>query len=237
MKSTKKKPMKAPSKQFPIMILSGFIPDGYEQPTGGGGYTKLEAGENRLRICSKPLLIWIVWENGKVTRSLYKGKDSKPAKPTSTPKDSVKHAWAVIAYNYKTKAIEVWEIDKASIISDLMAYIGNAEYGAPTGYDVTVTKKGSGMETEYKTIAGVPKDPSDEVMEAYGSTPVNLDNLLSGKDPFTGQSDSEASAPGKPAKTVTPENWVDGDAVPEGYEQVGQVIKKKGAAVKKPFGA
>lgn len=202
------------------MAENDYLPAGYEVPTSGGGYTKLEAGENRLRIVSKPLFMWIVWEDGKVTRLPYNGPDSKPAKPTKTPKDGVKHAWAVIAYNYRTKEIEVFEIDKASIQADLVALIKSADWGAPKQYDVIITKKGSGMDTEYKTLPCPKTAPSQELVQSFTDTPINLDNLLvKDGNPFLANAGSKANTQTQQtaAKVVTPENWVAGDKIPDGY--------------------
>lgn len=209
---------------------NGFLPDGYEVPSGGGGgYTKLEQGETRLRILSAPLFMWIVWEDGKVKRLAYAGKESKPDKPTTTPKDSVKHAWAVIVYNYKTKQIEIFEIDKASIQNDIVKYSNDTDYGHPKNYDLKITKSGSGMDTEYATIAAPPNDPSDELVEAFTACPINLDNLLEGKDPFlanAGKKENTAPATTK-EKVVTADNWVKGDALPKGYKEEGGKLVKK----------
>jgi len=92
------------------MSTDAFISDDYEAPSSGGGYTKIEQGENRLRILSSPLLVWVIWKDGKPTRVPY-DKDNKPELPAGE-NPSVKHAWIMTVFNYQTDQIEVLELDK-----------------------------------------------------------------------------------------------------------------------------
>ena len=39
------------------------MPEGYEKPKTGGGYMKLQQGENRIRIFSRPIVGWIDRDN------------------------------------------------------------------------------------------------------------------------------------------------------------------------------
>lgn len=213
------------------MANETFLPEDYQVPSSGGGYTELKDGENRFRILSAPLLLWIVWENGKCTRIAYKGKESKPPKPTTTVKDNVKHGWAVIVWNYSTKCIEIFEIDKQTIISALEKLSKDSDWGHPKHYDIKVTRKGSGMDTEYSLIPGARTEPSDEIVEAYVATPIDLSKLLvPNGDPFIkGAGDTASTQPATAKeKVVTPDNWTPGDAVPAGYkEDNGKLVKKK----------
>lgn len=208
------------------MSENAFIPEDYKPPTGGGGFTKLQDGDNRMRILSSPLMLWIVWNNGQPSRIPY----SKP-KPTKGQgqKDSVKHGWGLIIWNYATEAIEVFELDKQDIISAITSYSKDKDWGHPKNYDIVINKSGSGMETEYKFVAKPAKPVSDVIITAYTDNPIDLSQLLiSGGNPFLsngGDADSKTPAAAK-AKVVTPENWVEGDAVPEGFKVDGGKLKK-----------
>jgi hypothetical protein len=217
---------------------NSFLPNGYEQPKSGGGFTSLETGSNKLRIVSDALLMWLEWRDGKPTRHPYKGADSKPAKGSGL-KDSVKHAWGMIVYNYKTKQIEVLELDKQGAISQLVALVQNPAWGHPKGYNIDIKKSGSGMDTEYMLSPEPPSEPSNEVIEAFTETPCDLSQLLveggnvflSSATPQAGNSANPNTQPATTnAKVVTPENWVAGDAVPAGYSvnaDTGALEKKK----------
>jgi len=215
---------------------NSFIPAGYEQPTSGGGFTKLENGENKFRILSSPLLMWLEWRDGKPIRHAFKQGEPKPQKGADQ-KDSVKHAWGLIVWNYKTQKIEVMELDKQDVISSILALSEKPAWGHPKNYDVVITKKGSGMDTEYMTTPEPPSEPSNAIIEAYTETPIDLNQLLiQGGNPFIAKNTAAdpTNANTQPAatatKVVTPENWVAGDQVPAGYEvdpATGALAKKK----------
>lgn len=210
--------MKKPNMPFALFVVMAFLPQGYEQPVSSGGYTKLEQGENRLRICSAPILCWTTWENKVCTRILYAGKDNKPATPAGEG-NSVRHTWIIIAYNYTKKIIEIWEIDKQTIIADLIALCNDSDWGDPTLYDIKVTKIGTTKDnTKYSTIPCPKADVSNEVIEAYTTTPIDLNQMLiKDGNPFIGLKPG-ATAASQPAatgtKVVTPVNWVPGDPLP-----------------------
>lgn len=215
---------------------NSFIPSDYVAPKSGGGFTKLETGENKFRILSSPLLMWIEWRDGKPSRHAFKQGGEKPDKGTGQ-KDSVKHAWGLIVWNYKTEQIEVFEVDKAGIIDSILALSSKAAWGHPKKYDIVITKKGSGMDTEYVTTPEPPSEPSDAIIEAYTENPVDLQQLLKeGRNPFLAKvSAGDATSPNtQPAvskeKVVTAENWVAGDAIPAGFSvnaETGALEKKK----------
>ena len=204
---------------------NGFIGADYEQPKGGGGFTELQAGLNKLRILSAPLMMWLEWRDGKPIRHAY-NKDAKPPKGNGQ-KDSVKHAWGLIVFNYKTEKIELFECDKQDIITALVDLSRNPSWGHPKNYDVVINKKGSGMDTEYTCQPEPPTEVSNVIVEAYTETPIDLSQLLvaDGK-PFVQKSGATIAPPPvgannppvvNQAKVVTPENWVAGDEAPNGY--------------------
>jgi hypothetical protein len=69
-------------------MSNSFIPEGYAQPTSGGGFTKLETGDNTLRI---PVFQFLCVEcrDSKLTRSAW-FKDQR--RQSDGKSDSVKHA-------------------------------------------------------------------------------------------------------------------------------------------------
>ncbi len=179
------------------MSNDAFLPSDYEAPKGGGGYTELEQGDNKFRILSNPFMMWLSWTDGKPSRIPYI-KDGavvpKPAKG-SGQKDSVKHAWGLIVWNYKTEKIEVFELDKQDVIGGLTAYAKNPKWGHPKKYDIVINKTGSGMETEYKLVVEPHSKPSQEIVDAYIANPIDLTQLLvDGGNPYLDTSAATAPA-------------------------------------------
>lgn len=207
------------------MSEKSFLPENYEAPTGGGGFTKLQSGDNRMRILSNPLMMWISWNDGKPSRIPY--TDPKPKKGQGQ-KDSVRHGWGLIIWNYVTEAIEVFELDKQNIISALTSHSKDPDWGHPKNYDIVINKSGSGMDTEYKFIAKPSKPVSDTIIAAYTDNPIDLNQLLvDGGNPFLSNGGSaESKAPSvEKSKVVTPENWTEGDPVPPGYKSEAGKLK------------
>lgn len=216
-----------------MSVENSFIPENYEAPTGGGGFTKLKIGDNRLRILSSPLMMWSVWSNKKVVRTPFLDENNKPNQKPSKPDTedaSVKHTWGLVVWNYETESIEVMELDKQSIIASLTTYGKDPDWGHPKNYDIVINKSGSGMDTEYKFIAKPAKQANDQIVEAYIANPVDLGQLLvKDGNPFLsngGAADSKEPA-SKKSKVITPENWVDGDPAPDGYKiENGKLVKR-----------
>jgi len=163
-------------------MSNSFLPEGYQTPQGGGGdYTRFAKGETLIRILSKPLMYWLEFVDKKPVRKPF--EIHKPA-PKPQGDQKVKQAWALIVYNYNTSKIEVCEITQVTIKLAIENYNKNAKWGNPFAYDLAINKTGEGLDTEYSVIAN-PKEPvSDVVKKAYKDTPINLQSLLTGDNPF-----------------------------------------------------
>ena len=164
--------------------MAFFQPDYTPSAAGNGNYTKTQPGANRLRILPvAPLQGWLYWNTDKKCLRFPLGQ-----KPSSTPGiqdgETLKEFLACAVYNYDTKAIEVWEITQKQIINALYAYAQHDDYGDPANYGLTVTKTGSGKETKYSVVAGVPKPLPAEIQQLADETPLNLRALLDGGSPF-----------------------------------------------------
>jgi len=219
-------------------MSNDFLPVGYEVPTSGGGYAKLETGENKFRILSSPLMTWLEWRDGKTKRHRFVNKEETPAPAKGTgEKDSVKHAWALIVWNYKTEKIELLEIDKQGVIAAIKALSEKPAWGHPKNYDIVISKKGSDLKTEYMTTPEPPSPVSSHIVEAYTENPIDLNQLMvEGGNPFISKdvAANPANLNAQPVSTsekvVTPENWVAGDKVPAGHQvnpDTGALEKKK----------
>lgn len=155
-----------------------FLPDNYKSPEGN--YMKLLEGENTFRVLSSAIVGYEYWNT-----------DNKPVRSkkefVSTPKDirledgkptPIKHFWAFLVYNYRAEKQQILEITQVSIQASIKALVQNPKWGDPKGYDITVTRSGSGYDTEYTTM---PNPHSQLEVEPIN---VNLNALYEGADPF-----------------------------------------------------
>lgn len=161
--------------------MTTFLPADYKLPKATNLYLKLQTGENKFRILSKPIEGWEDWENNKPKRFHM---DKKPNAPVN-PEKPIKHFWAFIVWNYIEKQIQIFEVTQASIKKQIKALSDDKDWGAPFFYDLKILKKGDKMDTEYM-VSPLPHKPlPEEVINLFHDRPINLEALFSGEDPFS----------------------------------------------------
>jgi hypothetical protein len=161
--------------------MDNFLPDAYEIPKSESRYMKFEEGANTFRALSSAIVGYEYWNT-----------DNKPVRSREFPdvlrdikKDgSVKPFWAFVVWNYDTKKVNILEITQKGIMSYINSLVKNPKWGSPKGYDIVVTRQGKGMDTEYVSTAEPHSDLSEAIAEALETTPVNLEALYEGEDPF-----------------------------------------------------
>lgn len=160
-----------------------FLPENYEAPkSASNGYLKLQDGENRIRILSAPILGWEDWMEKKPIRYRMENKPNK----SIDSKKPFKHFWAFIVFNYMTEQVQIMQVTQATIRRSLEALCKDADWGAPYGYDIKITKSGEGVDTEY-TINPVPHKPIDAyIIKCFEERPINLQAMYDSEDPFAG---------------------------------------------------
>ena len=161
-----------------------FFPEGYKAPQGN--YMKLQDGENTFRVLSLAVVGWEYWNaENKPVRSKtqimgipedIRYEDGKPS--------PIKHFWAFCVWNYEAGRVQILEITQSTIQTAIKSYIGNKRWGSPKGYDLTVTRSGSGFDTEYVVMANPHSPLLKEAEEEYKARKINLDALFTGADPF-----------------------------------------------------
>lgn len=169
----------------------GFLPPDYKEPEGN--YMKFKDGENVFRVLSSAITGFEYWT-----------ADNKPIRSKtmwkSTPKDirvekgkptAIKHFWIFVVWNPVAEKVQILEVTQKGIMTAMKAYIGNKQWGDPKNYDFTVTKSGSGLETEYVVMANPPTPAPDVKFD------IDLEAIFEdGGDPFASkeQNDSNAKA-------------------------------------------
>lgn len=165
------------------MQKDNWLPAGYEVPkSAGGNYMRFEQGANKFRVMGAPVLGWEYWN-----------KDGKPVRlkeqPSSAPTDlregdKIKHFWAFPVWNYAANRIQILEITQASIQGPMTELVTNEDWGPPQDYDVTITKKGEKLDTEYTVTPSPHKDVPLDAKIAFKKAAINLEALFEGDDPF-----------------------------------------------------
>ena len=167
--------------------MNQFLPDNYERPTSSGNYMKFTDGANKLRILSTPIIGHEYWTKDKKpvrSREPFQGvpEDAKLDEGKFKPK----FFWAMAVWNYAAKAVQVLEITQASIIGPIEELLVNSDWGDPREYDLTINKKGEGLETEYSAQPSPEKPVPEEALTLLKATQIDLEALYRSEDPFKG---------------------------------------------------
>ena len=159
---------------------NSFLPENYEAPKGNSDYMKLEKGENKFRILSRPIIGWEDWQDKKPLRYVMAEKPEK----SINPNQPIKHFWAMIVWNRSLNKIQILEITQRTIMGAIEQLAKDEDWGTPFQYDIKVTKEGDGMETEYTINPSPHKSIEQEVLDAFKSKPIFLPALYQGLDPM-----------------------------------------------------
>lgn len=162
-----------------------FLPADYKVPSGGGGgYMKLQQGDNKFRILSSLVMGYEAWTtNKKCIRK--KDKLSKTWADYSSllqKRDGVqvepKHFWAFFVWNRTDKAIQLLTITQTTIMKALESLALDEDWGDPSKYDIKINRSGEGMETAYTINPSPQRDLDDDVAELFLAYDKKLDDIF-----------------------------------------------------------
>lgn len=171
----------------------------YEIPSTSN-YMKFDDGDNKFRILGafsegtaiQGIEYWKTINNKRTPIRLKKNKDGTfPNVPNSELEvnkfgnlDTPKFFWAFPVWNYSEKKIQILEITQVTILRYIKKVIENPKWGDPRDYDLIVTSAKNGDKTEY-TVTNDPKEKlAKEIIDLFIGTPINLEALFDGADPF-----------------------------------------------------
>jgi hypothetical protein len=160
-------------------MSNDFLPNDYDIPQSGGNFMRLQDGENKIRILSKPIIGWVDWKDKQAYRFPMK---SKPEKPMD--KNPIKHFWAFLVWNYNAQAVQILEITQQTIQTAIVNLSKDDDWGAPFDYDIKIIKKGKDLQTEYSLTPGQKRPVPDEIQKAALEKPCYLEAMFSGADPW-----------------------------------------------------
>lgn len=167
-----------------------FLPEKYEIPASGSSYMRFEQGDNTFRVLSSAIIGWEGWveekdEQGKSVRRPKRFRmNDKPTDLREFDKQRLSHFWAFVVWNHKAEAVQILEITQKGIQQDIQALVANEKWGDPKGYDITVTRNGTDLDTKYSTMPNPHTEVPASASEALKQRPINLEALYYGKDPF-----------------------------------------------------
>lgn len=166
------------------MADSKWLPKDYKRPETPSNYMKLEDGQNKLRIMSEPVMGFLYWnrDNKPVRVTMNERPEGRPEDMRDD--DKIKHFWALIVWNYAEKRLQILELTQASIQGPIEDLAANADWGDPREYDITITKTGQKLDTEYSVMPSPARPVPDEARQAFSVTKIDLEQLFSGGDPF-----------------------------------------------------
>lgn len=163
--------------------MSQFLPEGFEELKTPQSYWRMKEmfeGENRLRILLRPICGWIDWEDNRPYR--FKPED-KPVKSFDSKKP-IRPFWTLYVWDYRRGGLFILEITQNSILKTLTSLGHSKDWGDFREYDIQIHKSGSGKDTKYQVLP-CPKKPIEEnIRKALKESPVNLQILFEGGDPW-----------------------------------------------------
>ena len=166
--------------------MTNFFPDpNYKLPTTSN-YLKFQEGENTIRVLSSAIVGYEYWTG-----------DNKPVRsreaPETIPADikiekdgtyRINHFWAFVVYNYEANKIQILEITQKGIMKTIEGLVKNPKWGNPFDYDITITRTGSGFDTEYGVVPNPKEELDTAVAMQYERLNINLEALFYSGDPF-----------------------------------------------------
>jgi hypothetical protein len=167
-----------------------FLPKGESIPESSSNYMRLSEPENRFRVLASAITGYELWVEGKPQRrkkadeftadELQKADINKFNGKKRVPT----YFWAFPVFNYKTQKIEILEITQVTIMRGIEDYLKDSDYGDPKRYDLIVVRDDSKEILEYRVKAKPPIALNKEIVRVFEDTPINLNALYDGKDPF-----------------------------------------------------
>lgn len=172
--------------------MSDFLPADYEVPAAEGNYFKFKKGTNTFRVMGSAIVGYEYWNTSNKPVRAKKMWDAIPSDARlEDGQFKPKHFWAFVVFNYDAKRVQIMEVTQKSIMSAMEALVHNPKWGDPKGYDITVTRTGDGLDTEY-SVMPEPHSPAPDT-----SVPtIRLEALFDGSDPFSPEQKVEEVKPG-----------------------------------------
>ena len=181
--------------------FANFFDQGHEIPDKRNQFMKFVQGKNRVRFIGNPVSGFVFFgktkrDDGTESVKPYRRRESEGEfsleeminrdmrmKPDGEI-EGQKYFVMGLVYNHQKEKLQVLEITQKSILKALKSYVESEEYGHPSGYDLTIEKKGDGLNTEYTVVVSPPKPLSSEIENLIGETSCDLQKIFDGEYPL-----------------------------------------------------
>ena len=161
-----------------------FLPKDYKEPVTSN-YMKFEKGQNKFRVLSSAIVgmeYWITEDESRKPIRKHMGETIPVGELEND--DRPKHFWAFVVWNYQSETVQIIEITQSTIRAAIKTLIKMEDWGDPKGYDITVTRKGDGFDTEYTTLPSNKSKTDEGKVKLYEDMEINLEALFDNDDPF-----------------------------------------------------
>lgn len=186
-----------------------FLPQNYEAPTGN--YMKLLLGKNKIRILSPAIVGNMFWTTDGQQRKPVRRRVTERIDPgelgvdsRSGEREKARHFWAFACWNYAANAVQIAEIVQGSVRDGIQSLCADEDWGDPMGYDIAIGKAGSGLDTTYTVTPSNKSPTAPQILAAYKATPINLEALFVGGDPFAATVAGSGHPPAAPRGPQSP---------------------------------
>jgi len=159
---------------------------------------KFDDGDNKFRILGEPAIY-----------REYFGEDNKPVRSEKKPSEDevkryckewkfgkqVSYVRALPAWDYKAKQTVVLSLKKQALTKALRNLVHNEEFGDPTKYNITITKKWKDLETEYSLVGWQIRELDQEIKDARAKSPIDIWEMIVNWNPFVQVKEEKKSEP------------------------------------------
>lgn len=146
-----------------------------------------ERKEHRFRFFGTGITGFEVWTvGGKPIRYPFKPETAQLPDDVRVDENgpSLKRFIAGLVYDYAADDFKVMLLTQKGLMNMLFKCMQDPDYGDPVNYDIKISRKGSGLNTEYTLVPSPPKDPALSLTTRYEDLYCNLEALFANKDPF-----------------------------------------------------
>lgn len=164
--------------------MNNFMPNGFEELKQEKKYLKLsqlKEGDNKIRIVEQPICGWIDWNENKP----FRYRPSEKPKKSFDPAKPMRAFWACHVWDYSREGLYILDMTQNGVIKSLMAFGSDEDWGDFTQYDIKITKQGAGKDTRYQVTPLPHKPLFDYITKEMKESPIRLEALFEGKDPWT----------------------------------------------------
>lgn len=160
------------------------LPQGYEHLKTEKKYTKLskfKEGDTKIRIVQAPIGGWLDWKENKP----YRYRPDRKPKHSFDPEKPLQSFWSLYIWDYEKEDLFILDLSQSAVIKALVSFAKDEEWGDFMQYDIKIKKQGTGKETKYQVMPLPHKPLNDQIKSALECSPVRLEALYEGKDPWT----------------------------------------------------